>query len=244
MVLLIVRVGVAAALLALLEFGVRSGLVNGYLVAPPSLVVRRLIELLATPDFRGLIGATLLETAVASGAAAVAGMLLGYVLWRRPLLRQAYEPVLVALFSSPLILLYPIFLVLFGRGLWAVITLSALYGVVPVALFTLEGLVGVRAALLRVGVSLRMSRADLFRHIQLPAAAPTVFTGIRLGLAYVLISVVATEFVAQIGGLGNFVAATSLRFQTSATYAGIAMVMVTAVSFIALTRGLERRLTR
>jgi len=242
--LLAARVGVAAVLLALLEAGVRSGLVNGYLVAPPSLVLRRLIELLATSAFRGLIGATLLETAVASCAAAVAGMLLGYALWRRPLLRRAYEPVLVALFSSPLILLYPIFLVLFGRGLVAVITLSALYGVVPVALFTLEGLAGVRPALLRVGVSLRLSRADLFRHIQLPAAAPTIFTGIRLGLAYVLISVVATEFVAQIGGLGNFVAETSLRFQTSATYAGIAMVLVTAVGFIALTRGLERRLAR
>jgi ABC-type nitrate/sulfonate/bicarbonate transport system permease component len=238
------RVGVAAALLALLELGVRSGIVNGYLVAPPSLVARSLIELLATPDFRGLIGATLLETAVASGVAAVSGMLLGYALWRRPLLRRAYEPTLVALFSSPLILLYPIFLVLFGRGIWAVITLSTLYGVVPVALFTLEGLAGVRPALLRAGVSLRLSRAELFRHIQLPAAAPTIFTGVRLGLAYVLVSVVATEFVAQIGGLGNFVAATALRFQTSATYAGIAMVMVTAVSFIAITRGLERRLAR
>src|SRR3990172_10348144 len=91
-----------------------------------------------------------------------------------------------ALFASPLVLLYPIFLVVFGRTPAAIITLSAVFGLIPIAINTRSAFQHVSPVLVRVGSSMNLSRRQMFRHILIPAAAPTLFSGFRLGLTYIL----------------------------------------------------------
>ncbi len=230
--------------LGALEWAVKIQLINTFFVPPPSQVAQKLADDLRDAVIWRQIAITLGETAAAFVMAAAIGLCLGYLLWRYRVLGEAFDPILAGVFSSPIILLYPIFLVVFGRNERAVVAEAVAYGILPIALLTRQALGGVNPTFLKLARSLDLPPAGTFRHIQLPAAAPGIFTGLRLGLTYILISVIAMEFIAQIGGLGHYVAESALRFQTASTYSGIALVVLVAVLFIYLTDQLERRAAR
>lgn len=236
----LVRILVIAGFLALVELAVRTEVLNPFFVPPPSDVLERMASNLADDELLRMLGVTLAETAVGFGVAAVAGILIGFVLWRFKPMGDAFEPLVAALFSSPIVLLYPIFLVIFGRNSAAIIALAALFAVLPTILFTKQALAGVSRTLLNVGRTNNLSDWATFRHIMLPAAAPTIFTGLRIALTYVLIVVVAMEYILQIGGLGRVVAESALLFRATDLYASVGMIVVISASFIWLINRLER----
>lgn len=234
------RTLVVAAFLALLEATVRLGLINRFFLPPPSEFLVQMLRDLVDRTFLISVGVTLYETAAAFLLAAVGGIALGFLLWRMKTLGEAYDPLVAGLFSSPIVLLYPIFLVFFGRTPLAIIALASLFSVLPIILFTRQALAGVSSTLLKVGSSFNLSPWANFRHILLPAAAPTIFTGLRIGLTYILIVVVAMEFVLQIGGLGNLVAESALLFRANELYSAVTLVVLMSAFFIFLIYRLER----
>src|SRR5260221_4329113 len=128
-------VGVAVLAL-LLELAVATELIAGYVVAPPSAMLVALVTVVAEEpvleDFGLTFGATLLSTLLA----VLVGVPLGYLLHRRKLLGRAYESWIAALFSAPLVLLYPMFLVIFGRSIRVVIGMGFVVAVVLIMLQT------------------------------------------------------------------------------------------------------------
>lgn len=221
--------------LILLEVAVRADLINRLFVALPTQTFYELARNLVKTDFLILIALTLFETAAAFLFSAVIGIGIGYLIWRIPVLGKAYEPFIAGLFSSPIILLYPIFLVVFGRTPSAVIAQGIAMGVLPVILFTRQAFLGVSPTLIKVGKSMNLSPKAIFRHILFPAAAPTIFTGLRLGLTYMLISIISMEYITQLGGLGKAVSDSYLRFRIPELYSSIVFVVVLSVLFIYLT---------
>lgn len=240
----IVRIAVIVVVLGLVEAAVRTEILNPFFVPEPSDVLGGMVTSLTDAEFLGMVAVTLGEVLLAFAIAAIAGVLLGFVLWRVRPVGQAFEPLVAALFSSPIVLLYPIFLVILGRNSAAIIALGAIFAVLPTILFTKQALSGVSRTLLNVGRSLNMPSWKMFRHIMLPAAAPTIFTGLRIGLTYVLIVVVAMEYILQIGGLGRFVAESSLLFRATDLYVSVALIVVISAISIWLINHLERLVQR
>ncbi len=236
------RWGLLGVSLAVLELLVRGGWVNPLILSAPSAVLWAFGKSLADGELLLLFGLTLYETAVSFGIAAICGLLLGYLLWRYERWGEACESLLGAVFGSPLILVYPIFLVIFGRTPRAVIAMGILSGAIPVTFGMRDGLVGVSRTFLKVGRSLNMTPAQVFRKIQLPAAAPAIFSGVRLGFTYTLVNVIAVEFLVEIGGLGTAVAAAYARFQIPAMYAGIVAVIGLTAVFLLASHHLQRRI--
>ena len=76
-------------------------------------------------------------------------------------------------------------------------------GLPPVILKTIEGIAATRKVLVNVGSSFNLTPAQQFWKILLPAALPTIFVGVRLGLIFALINVVGIEFLINYGGLGR-----------------------------------------
>ena len=240
----IVRLAVIAAFLVLVEVAVRTEVINPFFVPRPSDVLVRMGVRLTESEFLGLVAVTLSETLVAFALAALVGMLVGFLLWRFRPLGNAFEPLVAALFSSPIVLLYPIFLVILGRDSGAIIALAAVFAVLPTILFTKQALSGVSRTLLNVGRSLNLSGWNSFRYIMLPAAAPTIFTGLRIALTYVLIVVVAMEYILQIGGLGRFVSESSLLFRAIDLYVSVGLIVLISAAFIWLINRLEKVVQR
>jgi NitT/TauT family transport system permease protein len=182
---------------------------------------------------------TLYEIAAALLASTVAGLLVGFLLWKNRALGRSYELLLGALFASPVVLTYPIFLVVFGRTSAAIITLSAVFGFIPVAINTKSAFQHINPVLLRVGSSMNLSRRQAFRHIMIPAAAPTVFSGFRLGLTYILKSVIGLEYIVQVGGVGMWVSDSAYRFDIPQVYAGLAGAILLSVGFLYVINRVE-----
>jgi NitT/TauT family transport system permease protein len=137
-------------------------------------------------------------------------------------------------------LAYPLFLVLFGRSPLTIIMLGFAAGVAPVVLKTIEGLAGARRVLIDVGRSLQATPRQLFRKIMLPAAMPSIFTGLRLGLTFSLINIVGVEFLINFGGLGQLINELSERYDLAGTYAAILFVLLVSVLFFAAMENAER----
>ncbi|MEQ3549847.1 ABC transporter permease subunit [Pseudonocardia nematodicida] len=240
----IVRVALIGVLLALVELGVRLRFLDPFFVPLPSRVVVGMARSIADPGYLRLVAVTLGEVLAAFVIAGTVGVAVGFVLWRSVRAGQAFEPVVAALFSSPIVLLYPIFLVVMGRTPTAIVALAAVFATLPTILYTRMALREVRRTLLDVGRSLGLGTWSLFRHVMLPAAAPTIFTGLRVALTYVLIVVIAMEYILQIGGLGLSVAEASLRFQAVDLYVSVGLTVAISATLMWLIAHLQRVVTR
>jgi ABC-type nitrate/sulfonate/bicarbonate transport system permease component len=229
-----------AALAALLEAAVAGGLIGGFVVAPPTAIAAAMAKLLAEEAVGAAFLFTFAATFAASALAAAVGIPLGYLLYRRPLLGGAYENWIAALFSAPLILLYPMFLVVFGRSPAVCVAMGFLVGVIPVILKTREGFLAARPVLVNVARAFGANGSEVLRKVLLPAARPAIFTGLRLCLIYAMINVVGIEFLANLGGLGYLVGEMFDRYDIPAMYAAIVCLVLTSALFYALTGRAER----
>jgi NitT/TauT family transport system permease protein len=110
----------------------------------------------------------------------------------------------------------------------------------PVILKTIEGLAGTRRVLIDVGRSFNLTEAQQFWKILFPAALPSMFVGIRLGLIFALINIVGVEFLINFGGLGQLINELAERYDLPGTYAAICFVVLVSVCLFAVTGWMER----
>ena len=165
---------------------------------------------------------------------------LGLLLYRYRLVRLATESWVGALAAAPIVLMYPLFLVIFGRSATTIVMIGFVAGLPPVILKTVEGLAGTRAVLIDVGRALKLTPAQQFTKILMPAALPTVFVGMRLGMVFAMINIVGVEFLINFGGLGQLVNDLAERYDMPGTYVAIAFVVLASVLFFDVTERIER----
>src|SRR6202011_2550754 len=138
------------------------------------------------------------------------------------------------------VLVYPLFLVIFGRTANTIVMMGFVAGLAPVILKTLEGLAGTRRVLIDVGRSFKLTPMQQFVKILFPSALPTIFVGVRLGLIFTLINIVGVEFLINFGGLGQLINDLAERYDLPGTYAAICFVILVSVCFFVLTEWVER----
>jgi ABC-type nitrate/sulfonate/bicarbonate transport system permease component len=228
------------ALLVLAEALIAAGVVNPFIVPLPSEILlsfkRVLVEEQVLPRFLLTCG----EALMASLMLSVVGIALGVLLHRRRIVRLATETWIAAMASAPLVLMYPLFLVIFGRSAWTIIMIAFVAALPPVILKTLEGLSGTRAVLINVGRSFNLTPSQLYWKILFPSALPNIFVGVRLGMIFALINIVGVEFLINFGGLGQLVNELSERYDLPGTFAAICFVILVSVLFFIATERIER----
>jgi ABC-type nitrate/sulfonate/bicarbonate transport system permease component len=234
--------GIACLLLVagMVEALVRLGAINAFIVPLPSEVVLSFKRIVFDENILPRFFLTCGEALTASVMLSVAGIALGVLLHRNRLVRLATETWVAALASAPLVLMYPLFLVIFGRSAWTIIMIAFVSALPPVILKTLEGLSGTRSVLINVGRSFKLTPSQLYWKILFPAALPTIFVGVRLGMIFALINIVGVEFLINFGGLGQLVNELSERYDLPGTYAAICFVILVSVLFFLGTERIER----
>jgi ABC-type nitrate/sulfonate/bicarbonate transport system permease component len=222
------------------EVLIRIGAINRFIVPLPSQVALAFERVITEENIGERFRLTFLEALTAGVMITVVGVSLGILLYRVNLLRQATETWVAAMASAPTVLMYPLFLVIFGRSAWTIIMMGFVAGLPPVILKTVEGLSGTRRVFINVGRSLKLTGPQLFVKILFPAALPTIFVGVRLGLIFTLINVVGVEFLINFGGLGQLINDLAERYDLPGTYAAICFVILVSVCFFVLTEWVER----
>ena len=240
--LLPAAVGVASLVVFLLivEVLIRSDIISRYIVPPPSEIGASFWRVIVEEHVfrRFLLTAT--ECLTAGVMITVIGVASGVLMHRFKLLQDACETWVAGLAAAPVVLAYPLFMVIFGRNAWTIIMIGFVAALPPVILKTIEGMAGTRKVLINVGRSFNLTSTQQFWKILLPAALPTIFVGIRLGLVFALINVVGVEFLINYGGLGQLINDLSERYDLAGTYAAICFVILVSVLFFMVLEKAER----
>jgi ABC-type nitrate/sulfonate/bicarbonate transport system permease component len=237
---MVLGLGALVAALVLMEVLIRIGVLNRYIVPLPTQIGEAFHRVIFEEDIIARFRLTFFEALSAGALITVFGIGFGILLYRVALLREATETWIAAMASAPTVLMYPLFLVIFGRSALTIIMMGFVAGLPPVILKTIEGLAGTRNVLINVGRSLKLSGPQLFIKILFPAALPTIFVGLRLGLIFTLINVVGVEFLINFGGLGQLINDLAERYDLAGTYAAICFVILVSVCFFIITERIER----
>jgi len=229
-----------AGVLALVEAMIRAGWINRFVVPLPSAVLASFGRVIAEENVLWRTLYTGMEALAAGVVVALVGGAIGALLTRRRVLRLATETWVAAIAAAPIVLIYPLFLVVFGRNALTIVMIGFVAGLPPVILKTVEGLSGTRRVLIDVGRSFKLTTAQEFWKIRFPAAMPTIFVGLRLGIMFALINIVGVEYLINFGGLGQLVNELAERYDLAAMYAAIFFVVLVSVVFFLITERVEQ----
>jgi NitT/TauT family transport system permease protein len=242
MKVLLVRIVVIVGAVALLEILCRLGVIPNFTVIPPSAMAQSLWNILASGKFSEDIVATLTNVGIAIAAAMVVGVAAGTLLQSWPAARRTFDPLFATYYAVPMYAFYPLLLVIFGLGDFPQIAIGFLLAVMAVIINTLNGLDRVPPVLLKTARVHRLGLVSAALRVRLPYAAPYVFTGFKLAVAYSFIGVVGAEFITSSRGIGYEISFAYNNFDNAVMYAMILFILLLVISVNMSLHAWEKRL--
>ncbi|MGY0233021.1 ABC transporter permease [Longispora urticae] len=235
------RFGVLALLVAVWEFVPRLELVDPTFLPPLSEVLTAWWDLARSGELWNHIEISLVRSLSGFVLAILVAIPLGLLIGWYKLVAEALSPALELFRNTSALALLPVFILILGLGETSKISLVLYACSWPILLNTISGVRGVDPLLIKSAVSLGLKPARLFQKVILPAAVPTVFTGIRLAGAYSILVLVAAEMVGAKAGLGYLINASQFNFAVPDMYAGILTISALGLAFNQVLVTLERR---
>lgn len=231
-----------AVFLLLWEAAPRLGWVETTYLSPPSAVLETLISMTATGElvehFLWSLQRVLIGLAISTVVGVFLGLFIGYF--------HSVEIYLDLLFQffrqMSAFALFPVFILFFGLGELSKDIIIFWASLWPVLLNTINGVKNVDHLLIDSARSMGASEGFIFRKIILPAAAPDIFTGIRLGASYCVMAVVAAEMIGATAGLGYLVMYSQETFHVSAMYGSIVALAILGVGLNYILYIVQKRL--
>jgi NitT/TauT family transport system permease protein len=232
------------ALLVAWEIAGRSGWFSPLVLQPASTVLAFLAGQLASGAIWPHLWLTLYELLVGFAIAAALGLGVGLFVGTKRLWRLAVEPLLIAVFATPLVLLYDIFAIWFGIGAWSKITFGAMSGFFPVALNTIAGVAHVDPLLVRAARAMGLRPAGLYTKVIVPSALPSILAGLRSGASLTLIGVLVGEMLLSKAGIGFLLQWASDRLAATDVFAYVVVALLFSLVFNEAFRWIDGRASR
>ena len=214
------------------------------LLPSPGEVASAVVDLLGTAEFRTHLVKTLFAIAVSFVAGGLLGIAGGVALWRYPLLGRVLEPYIVSFYAVPLIVLYPVMLVVVGINVWSLIILNTVVVAIPVLLNSWVGFQAVPAVYHRLARSLRTGSVRRFAQVLLPAALPQILAGVRIGASLAVVGITSMEFLLAPAGLGFRVRYLYEYFEQAEMWAYVVVIFAIAGVFMAAASAAEDAVQR
>ncbi len=217
---------------------------NPMLLPGPWSVVTTGIDLVRTGELQNDILASLYRVVVGFLIASVIGVATGLAVGTWRTLEDLLDPMIELLRPIPPLAFLPMMVLWFGIGEGSKIAFIAYAAFFPVFTTTLEGIKFVDPVLLRAAASLGATRQEMFRYVVLPAALPSIVTGLRLAFGLSFFVIVAAEFIAADSGLGYLINDARTFFLVSQMLLGAAVIGIIGFAFNTGLRRLENWLLR
>jgi len=224
----LIRIVVIVAMIGALEFACRAGFINHRVIIPPSEMASALVTLLASGSINADIARTLGMIAVVIALSISMGFAAGVAIHALPRLREALDPFFATYYAVPIFIFYPVLIAIFGLSLMPIVVIGVATAIVAMIIATLNGLDRVPRVLTKVARVHRLGRVATAMQLQLPAAAPYLFTGVKLSVSYGFIAVIAAEFILSPAGLGRDISDAYSDFNNRHMYALILFLLIIA----------------
>lgn len=151
-------------------------------------------------------------------------------------------PVLVASQAIPVFALAPILMLWFGYGMASKVVMAALIIFFPVCTTCFDGLRHTPAGYLDLAKTMGASPRQMLLHVRLPAALPTLASGIRVAMVVAPIGAVVGEWVGSAGGLGYLMLQSNARMQIADMFAALFILALFSIALYYLADYLLRKL--
>lgn len=230
------------ALLVAWEIASRAGLVSPALLPPASRVFVAWGASLQQGDLLSALGETLGNMATGFVAAAFVGIALGVLMGRVRAVHSLLEPLIELVRPVPIPAFIPLLILFLGINSAlkvAVVFLGALF---PILLAAYAGVSAVPPTMRETAQTFGLSWWQTVREITIPAAAPTIFVGLRTSLAISLIVATVAEMVSGTGGIGYYILEAEQGMRIADLYAGILTLAVVGYAMNAAFLAIDRLL--
>jgi ABC-type nitrate/sulfonate/bicarbonate transport system permease component len=215
--------------------------VSPLLLPNPVAVWHDFWNILVTGEFIGDLRVTLTELAAAFAISSISGVVAGILVSRTRYRIRVFEPLFAAIYAVPIILFLPLYVLFFGLGPASKIALGATISFFPIALATIAGFGNVDRTLVTAARSMGASDYQLFRYVLLPAALPIILTGMRMGFTVALLSIIGSEAIASLAGLGHRIVHLAEAMEMTRMFAYIVFVVAIAAILNTAVSALEAR---
>lgn len=170
---------------------------------------------------------------------------LAYLLTKSPLAERLLSPYLIASQAIPIIAVAPLLTIWVQSWYWSRVLVAALVVLFPILVNSIAGLRAVPKEFYDLMHSLRATRQQIFRKLELPAALPTVLAGLKVGATLAVIGALVGEFVQpKSQGLGFLLVTARYQFKTDEVFVILLTLGAMALSLYGLVSLAERRLLR
>jgi NitT/TauT family transport system permease protein len=181
-----------------------SFIVNFQNVPGPVVVGKQFMVLLGTEEFYTHILVSLRRILISFTSASVMGVIVGIVMGRSRLFSDIMMPYIEILRPIPAVAWIPLAILMFPTEESSIIYITALGAFFPVVLSTLHGVEQTPEVYVRAAKSLGAGRLDIMRHVVLPAALPSIMSGLAIGMGVAWFSLLAGEIISGQYGIGYF----------------------------------------
>lgn len=231
-------VGLLAVLVLVWESAVRLLQIPGYVLPAPSGIVDALLTNAAV--IAGHTVSTLVTAVVGLTIGAMVGVALAIAMTASSAVRAALYPLLVVSQSIPMVVLAPLFVVWFGFGPFPRVLVVALVSFFPVAVAAVGGLSSGDRDQVDLVRAMGGSRRDVARHVLVPGALPSLFTGLKVAASYAMFAAVVGEWIGASSGLGLYLERSRASFATDQMFAAVLVIAALSVALVGLVFALER----
>lgn len=230
--------------LAIWEFAPRLNLVPSGYIPPASSVLADFASILKTNAFWDDVGSTMLAWAVGMWIAVIAAVAAGMLIGSNKYAYRATRFLIEFLRPIPAVALIPLAVLIFGITTEMKVFLVVFATFWPILFQAVYGVRETDAVARDTARSFGFSRAEIFWHVTLPSAAPSIATGIRLASALAIVIAVTAELISGGPGLGTAILAAQSAGSNVRMYALIFAAGLLSYIVGTLIVVIERRLLR
>lgn len=152
------------------------------------------------------------------------GVVIGMLMARYRPLDEFLDPLVAALFPTPKLALFPLFMVWLGLGESSKVALIAISAFFPLAINTYAGIRSVDRFLIWNALCKGANNLQLLTKVMIPAAVPFIFAGARVATSFSFLLAVAAEMLSANNGLGYRILFAQRTFEPETMYAAILLV--------------------
>jgi ABC-type nitrate/sulfonate/bicarbonate transport system permease component len=196
------QIAFVALVIGLWSLGSWIGAFDPSILPPPAKVAMALQALLRNSDFLADSLDTVTRVVVAFAIGAPIALAAGFVMGENISVGRSLSPVFNLVLSVPQSIFLPLFVLIFGLGFTEKVIFGITHVFFVVAVNAMAAVRQVPQGQVMLAHSFGASRFRIYRSIYLPAMAPQVVTGLRLGIIFDIIGILLAEMYASRSGLG------------------------------------------
>jgi sulfonate transport system permease protein len=219
-----------------------SGALNPAVLASPQQVASAAWQLWRSGQLQSAVGVSVLRAATGLVFGVSAGLVLGVITGFSRLGEELLDSPLQLLRALPFLSLVPLFMVWFGIGEEARVILIAVATSFPMYVSTAGGVRAVDPKLVEAMRTFGLSRWALVREVVLPAAMPSLLSGLRLSMTLSVIALIAAEEINTTNGIGFLMAQAQTYSRTDILTVCVLLYGLLGLCVDLIVRGAERLL--